>query len=67
MYICLVIAILSTLMWIDTLSIESINARVNPYQKSEEDKSKDHINALKRTISLIISALFWAAVIVFWK
>ena len=41
MYISLIIAFLMTFLWIDSLVVSSINARVNPYQKTDEDEKKD--------------------------
>lgn len=66
MYFCLVIAILMTFLWIDNLVVSSINARVNPYQKTDEDKNRDERDAKKRTAYIIIASLFWAAVIFFF-
>lgn len=65
MYFCLVIAFLMTFLWIDSLVVSSINARVNPYQKTDEDKNRDEKDAKKRTAYIVIAALFWAAVIFF--
>lgn len=66
MYICLVAAFLMTFLWIDTLAVESINARVNPYQKTEADKTEDKNNAMKRTVYIILASLFWSTVIMFF-
>ena len=41
MYFCLIIAILSTLLWVNVLFTENINAKVNPYQKNDEDMKND--------------------------
>lgn len=65
MYFCLVIAFLMTFLWIDSLVVSSINARVNPYQKTDEDKNRDEKDAKKRTAYIVIASLFWAAVIFF--
>lgn len=54
-----------TFLWIDNLVVSSINARVNPYQKSEEDKKYDENKAKLRTLYIILASLFWAAVIMF--
>jgi hypothetical protein len=66
MYFCLVIAFLMTFLWIDSLVVSSINARVNPYQKTDEDKNRDEKDAKKRTAYIVIASLFWAAVIFFF-
>jgi len=55
-----------TFLWIDNLVVSSINARVNPYQKTDEDKNRDERDAKKRTAYIIIASLFWAAVIFFF-
>ena len=65
MYFCLVIAFLMTFLWIDNLVVSSINARVNPYQKTDEDKARNEMDAKKRTAYIIIASLFWAVVIIF--
>ena len=65
MYFCLVIAFLMTFLWIDSLVVSSINARVNPYQKTDDDKKRDERDAKNRTTYIIIASLFWAAVIIF--
>ena len=66
MYFCLVVAILMTFLWIDNLVVSSINARVNPYQKTDADKNRDERDAKKRTAYIIIASLFWSAVIFFF-
>jgi len=66
MYICLIIAILSTFKWVDTMMVDSINAKVNPYQKNDGDKKEDQTNARIRTLCIVVAAIFWAAVIYFW-
>ena len=65
MYFCLVVAFLMTFLWIDKLVVMSINARVNPYQKTEEDIKRDNRDALLRSIYVILASLFWSAVIYF--
>lgn len=54
-----------TFLWIDNLVVSSINARVNPYQKTEEDKKKDQKDAVRRTIYIILASLFWSTAIFF--
>ena len=66
MYISLIIAFLMTFLWIDSLVVSSINARVNPYQKTDEDKKRDERDAKKRTIYIILASLFWATSIYFY-
>ena len=65
MFFCLVFAFLMTFLWVDSLVISSINARVNPYQKSEEDKKFDENKAKMRTVYIILASIFWAVVFAF--
>lgn len=65
MFICLVIAILATFLWIDQMVIESINARINPYQKTVDDVKADRVNAVKRTVYILIASIFWSTVFYF--
>ena len=65
MYFCLIAAFLFTFLWIDSLAVSSINARINPYQKSQEDKKRDEKDAIRRTIYIVLASLFWATVIFF--
>lgn len=67
MYICLIIAFLMTFLWIDSLVVSSINARINPYQKTDEDKKRDERDAIKRTVYIILASLFWATFIFFFR
>lgn len=55
-----------TFLWIDSLVAESINAKINPYQKTEQDKERDKNNAKKRTVYVVLASLFWATVIYFF-
>ena len=66
MYLCLIIAILTSFLWVDNLVVASINARINPYQKTNDDKNKDERDAKKRTAYIVIASLFWATVIFFF-
>ena len=65
MYFLIVLAFLTTFLWIDTLVVTAINAHINPYQKSDEDKKQDKYNAIKRTICIILASLSWSLVLVF--
>lgn len=66
MYICLIIAFLMTFLWIDNLVVSAINARINPYQKTADDKKRDEMEAKKRSVYIILASLFWATVIFFF-
>ena len=65
MFFITVIALFSTLMLINILVTESINARLNMYSNKdteEEDKNR----AKLKMILILISSLFWSALITKW-
>lgn len=62
MYVCLVIAIFATILWLNVTIAEINTTRLNPYAKSIEDEDMKR-NAEVKTVLAIIMALFWAAVI----
>ena len=64
MYIVLVIALLSTLMWVNTLFTEYINAKLNPYRQ-EGSEEIDKQRARLKLVLLIITSLFWGAYIIY--
>ena len=64
MYIVLVIALLSTLMWVNTLFTEYINAKLNPYRQ-EGSEEIDKQRARLKLVLLIITALFWGTYIIY--
>ena len=66
MYFCLIIAILSTLLWVNVLFTEKINAKVNPYQKNDEDMKNDKRRGVLKTLLVIIMSISWATVIYCW-
>lgn len=66
MFFCLVIAILSTLIWINVMYVENINAKVNPYQKNGEDMENDKRRGVLKTLLVIIMSISWTTVIYFW-
>jgi hypothetical protein len=66
MYFCLIIAILSTLLWVNVLFTENINAKVNPYQKNDEDMKNDKRRGVLKTLLVIIMSISWATVIYCW-
>lgn len=66
MFFCLIIAILSTLIWINVMYVENINAKVNPYQKNGEDMENDKRRSVLKTLLVIIMSISWATVIYFW-
>lgn len=64
MYIVLVIALLSILMWVNTLFTEYINAKLNPYRQ-EGSEEIDKQRARLKLVLLIITSLFWGAYIIY--
>ena len=40
MYFCLVVSILSTLMWVNVMYAEYITSKVNPYTNGEDNEDK---------------------------
>ncbi len=66
MYFCLIIAILSTLLWVNVLFTENINAKVNPYQKNDEDMKNDKRRGVLKTLLVIIMSISWTTVIYCW-
>ena len=65
MFFITVIALFSTLMLINILVTESINARLNMYSNKdteEEDKNRARL----KMILILISSLFWSALITKW-
>ena len=66
MFFCLIIAILSTLIWVNVMYAENINAKVNPYQKNNDDMKNDERRGVLKTLLVIIMSISWATVIYFW-
>lgn len=65
MYFVLVIAILSTLLWLNTMFTEHINAKINVYT-TNEDSDEDKQRAKLKLVLIVIMALFWGAVICYF-
>ena len=64
MYFCLVVSILSTLMWVNVMYAEYITSKVNPY--THGDDNVDKMRGKLKNILVIIMAIFWSAVILYW-
>jgi hypothetical protein len=64
MYFLLVVAIYATLCWLNVMFSEHITAKVNPYVKPED--TTDIQRAKIKNILIIIMALFWSAVVLYW-
>lgn len=65
MFFITVIALFSTLMLINILVTESINARLNMYS-SKDTEEEDKNRARLKMILILISSLFWSALITKW-
>lgn len=59
MLLCLFIAILSTLIWVNITVAEILNAKLNPYKETDDSDKKRTV--LKNYLTIIM-ALFWAIV-----
>ena len=66
MFFCLIIALLTTFIWINVMYAEYINAKVNPYQKTDEDMKNDERRGVLKTLLVIIMSISWATVIYCW-
>jgi len=67
MYIVLVIAIFTLLMWVNNIIITTTNAKVNQYTNNAEIQKNENFNAIWRIILLLISSLCWSAVFIWWN
>jgi hypothetical protein len=59
MLLCLFIAILSTLIWVNITVAEILSAKLNPYKETDDSDKKRTV--LKNYLTIIM-ALFWAIV-----
>ena len=66
MFFSLAVAIGATILWINQWLAAFINAKINPYTVSPEDKEKDNFKAKLKLWLVVIMALFWAAIIRFY-
>ena len=66
MFFSLAVAIGATILWINQWLADFINAKINPYMVSPEDKEKDNFKAKLKLWLIVIMALFWAAIIRFY-
>ena len=66
MYFYLIIALLTTFIWINVMYAEHINAKVNPYQKTDEDMKNDERRGVLKTLLVIIMSISWATIIYCW-
>ena len=65
MYFCLTIAIISTLLWLNTLFAAYLNAQNNHYATDEMQKV-EIAGARFRIVLVIIMGFFWSSVIYYW-
>ena len=63
MFVCLFIAILATIIWVNLLISEVINSKINPYTDINETDKK---RAIIINYLAAIMALFWAIVLRYW-
>ena len=66
MFFSLTVAIAATLLWVNQWLADFINAKVNPYTVSEDDKKDDKFRSKLKLWLIVIMALFWGAVIRFY-
>lgn len=66
MFFSLTVAIAATFLWINQWLADFINAKVNPYTVSEDDKKDDKFRSKLKLWLIVIMALFWGAVIRFY-
>lgn len=57
---CLLVALFSTLLYINFLIVEIVNAKINPYNRSEDDFKKALKNSYIRIILIAIMSIFWS-------
>lgn len=66
MFFSLTVAIAATFLWVNQWLADFINAKINPYAVSEEDKEKDKFTSKLKLWLIVIIALFWAAIVRFY-
>lgn len=66
MFFSLTVAIAATFLWVNQWLADFINAKVNPYAVSEDDKKNDKFRSKLKLWLIVIMALFWGAVIRFY-
>ena len=66
MYLAFGLALFFTLLWINTMFAEHIDAKVNPYQKTAQDRKIDQQRAVVKVISIILMSVFWSLTLYLW-
>lgn len=66
MFFSLTVAIAATFLWVNQWLADFINAKVNPYTVSEDDKKDDKFRSKLKLWLIVIMALFWGAIIRFY-
>lgn len=61
---CFIVALFTTLLWVNLMFTELINAKINPYQKTQEDLDIDRKRGVLKTVCIAIMSIFWAVIIV---
>lgn len=64
MYFLIVLALLSTFIYVNLVVSDAVNARINPYAAGSDEKTAVLISKIKYAL-LIIMAFSWGAVIKF--
>jgi len=67
LFICILIALFSTLYWIDLLVISVTNEIITQYSKGVEERKMEQKRAIVRLSALGISSLFWTIVIILFR
>ena len=57
---CLLVAIFSTLLYINLLIAEIVNAKINPYNRDENDYKREVKNSYIRIVLISIMSIFWS-------
>lgn len=65
MYLIIVLALLSTLIYVNLMLTDAINAKINPYGAGHEKEQAILLSKIKYVL-LVIMALSWGAVIRFF-
>ena len=57
---CLLVAIFSSLLYINLLIAEIVNAKINPYNRDENDYKMEVKNSYIRIVLISIMSIFWS-------
>ena len=62
---CLLVAIFSSLLYINLLIAEIVNAKINPYNRDENDYKREVKNSYIRIVLISIMSIFWSVFFIF--